>query len=144
LKVGGSIASIGAAAIRRAEAALKGLSVSFAEWLEEEVVGLEQAAQGLAAKPGSIDALEYLYMRSHDLKGLGATYGYPLVTRIAASLCKLVDDEERRVDAPAYLIQAHVSAVRAAVRDRIRAVDHPIGLALVQELEGKVAARGGA
>ena len=81
-----------------------------------------------------------LYLHAHDLKGLGATYEFPLITRIAGSLCKLMDDQESRVASPMFLIDAHIDAVRAAVRDQIRDTNHPVGRVLAEELERRVLA----
>src|SRR5438067_3775780 len=89
LKVGGRLGGIDPAAIAKAEAALKSLSGNFAEWLQDEVTKLEAARQRLKTEGLTSEATEGLYLRAHDLKGLGATYEYPLVTRIAGSLCKL-------------------------------------------------------
>jgi hypothetical protein len=120
LKVGGRFGAIDPSAIAKAEAALKSLSGNFAQWLQDEVVKLE----------------------SHDLKGLGATYEFPLITRIAASLCRLIDDKQKRLSAPIALIDAHIDAVKAAIRDNIKTDDHPVGEALVTALERRVAEMG--
>ena len=100
LKVGGRLGAIDPAAIAKAEAALKSLSGNFAEWLADEVAKLDAARQRVRAEGLTAEAAENLYLRAHDLKGLGATYEYPLVTRIAGSLCKLIDDPDKRADAP--------------------------------------------
>jgi hypothetical protein len=83
--------------------------------------------------------MESLYLRAHDLKGLGATYEFPLITRIAASLCKLIDDKEKRLGASMQLIDAHIDAIKAAVRDDIKTDQHPVGKILITELERRVA-----
>ena len=88
----------------------------------------------------TVEAMESLYLRAHDLKGLGTTYGYQLITRIAASLCRLMDDKEKRAVAPMALVDAHIDAIKAAVRDDIKADDHPVGRVLVEELERRVKA----
>ena len=84
--------------------------------------------------------VESLYLRAHDLKGLGTTYGFPLITRIAASLCALTEDAEKRTRAPMVLVDAHIDAIRAAVRDDIRDAAHPVGKLLAEELERRVKA----
>jgi hypothetical protein len=143
LKVGGGrLGMIDASAIAKAEAALKSLSGNFAQWLNDEVAKLEAARQTVRTDGVTVDTMETLYLRAHDLKGLGATYGFPLITRIAGLLCRLIDDKAKRVDAPMPLIDAHIDAIKAAVRDDIKDVDHPIGQALVQELERRVAELG--
>jgi hypothetical protein len=138
LKVGGRLGAIDPAAIAKAEAALKSLSGNFAEWLQDEVSKLEAARQRVRAEGLTPEASENLYLRAHDLKGLGATYEYPLVTRIAGSLCKLIDDPMKRSDAPLFLVDAHIDAIKAAVKGGIQTDTHPTGRALVHELEQQV------
>ena len=142
LKVGGRFGAIDPSAIAKAEAALKSLSGNFAQWLNDEVTKLEAARQRVKAEGMTAETMEFLYLRAHDLKGLGTTYEYPLITRIGASLCRLIDDKDKRMQAPITLIDAHIDAIKAAVRDEIKTDDHPIGKALITALEGKVTATG--
>lgn len=137
LKVGGR-GGIDMAAIAKAEAALKSLSGNFAQWLNDEIVKLEAARQEVRAQGLTPETVETLYLRAHDLKGLGATYEFPLITRLAGSLCKLIDDPATRLSAPMFLVDAHIDAIRACVRDDIRLDTHPVGKVLAAELEGRV------
>jgi len=139
LKVGGGrLGAIDPAAIAKAEAALKSLSGNFTQWLNDEITKLEGARQTVRAEGVTAENMESLYLRAHDLKGLGATYGFPLITRIAGLLCRLIDDKSKRHMAPMALIDAHIDAIKAAARDDIKNEDHPVGKILVQELEGRV------
>jgi hypothetical protein len=140
LKVGGSRLSFDADAVARAEAALKSLSGQFAQWLQDELDKLEAARGAVREKGMTAQTAETLYMRAHDLKGLGTTYEFPLVTRIAASLCKLIDNPATRTSAPLQLVDAHIDAIKAAVRDDIKTDEHPIGRALAEELEARARA----
>src|SRR5271155_3037466 len=140
LKVGGRLGAIDPAAIAKAEAALKSLSGNFAEWLADEVAKLEAARQRVRTDGLTTEAAENLYLRAHDLKGLGATYEYPLVTRIAGSLCKLIDDPSKRMNAPMVLIDAHIDAIKASGKNKIQTEENPTGRALVEELEARVKA----
>jgi hypothetical protein len=142
LKVGGRFGAVDASAIAKAEAALKSLSGNFAAWLQDEVTKLEAARQLVKTEGATADTMETLYLRAHDLKGLGATYEFPLITRMAGSLCKLIDDKDKRMEAPMVLIDAHIDGIKAAVRDSIKTDDHPVGKILVEELERRVAASG--
>ena len=137
LKVGGAgFGGIDAAAVARAEAALKDLSSQFGQWLNDEVTKLEAARAEIRMVGVMPQTMDQLYMRAHDLKGLGTTYEYPIVTRIAASLCKLIDGDVR-MKAPLYLVDAHIDAIKAVVRDGIQTDEHPVGGALAAELESK-------
>ncbi|MES2861554.1 MAG: Hpt domain-containing protein [Pseudomonadota bacterium] len=138
-KVGGAFGGINADAIAKAEAALKAMSGQFGQWLQDEITKLDAAQAAIRAKGYDAETAEGLYFRAHDLKGLGATYQYPLVTRLAGSLCKLMDDPIKRLDAPMLLIDAHIDAIRAVVRDQIQTDDHPVGRVLAETLEAKVA-----
>jgi chemotaxis protein histidine kinase CheA len=138
LKVGGRFGGIDPAAIAKAEAALKSLSSNFSEWLQDEINKLEAARQRIKADGWSAETAENLYLRAHDLKGLGATYEYPLITRIAASLCKMIDDPQTRLEAPMHILDAHIDAIKACVRDQIKDASNPVGKMLAEELEGRV------
>lgn len=139
-KVGGAIPALDQKAIARAEAALERMSVQFADWINEELAQLLQAWAKYEAANGSAEARNELHRRSHDLKGLAPTYGYPLVGRICGSLCKLTGDEHAEINAPEKLLKAHVDAAKAAVVGKIMGADHPVGIALATELETHVKA----
>ena len=140
LKVGGGFGGIDANAIAKAEAALKAMSSQFGQWLQDEITKLDAAQTAIRTKGLNAETAEELYFRAHDLKGLGATYQYPLVTRLAGSLCKLLDEPGKRAEAPLMLLDAHIDAIRAVVRDEIQTDEHPTGRVLAETLEAKVTA----
>jgi hypothetical protein len=127
---------VNADVVARAEAALKALSGQFSRWLQDEVDKLDAAHLRVCAEGLEGEAAESLYTHSHDLKGLGGTYEFPIVTRLAGSLCRLLD--ARRAEAPLDLVVAHVEAIKSVVRDDIRDESHPVGGALVLTLEARV------
>lgn len=133
-----------AAAVARAEQALQSMSGHFQGWLEEEVDKVQAARKAAEADGWSVASLETLLVAAHDVKGLGATYEYPLATRIAASLCRLIETPEGKAAAQRdpKLVAAHVDSIRAAARDRIKNVRDPIGMALLSALEERVQALG--
>lgn len=127
-------------AIERAEAALEALSINFDEWMTAEIERLDAARADGRREGYSAASLEALYLRAHDVKGVGTTYGYPLITALGAQLCRLLDNPEGRRAAretPA-LVDAHVDGMRAILRSNLKAPDDPTGLALVSELKSRV------
>ena len=138
-RVGAALPKLDADAVARAEKALERLSGQFDDWMREELTKLEAAWS--AARSGALDTEEgeALYRCAHDVKGLGSTYEYPLVTRLAASLCRLLETPERRATAPIGLVGGLIDGIRVAVRDDIRTDDNPIGRALAEESEAIVA-----
>jgi hypothetical protein len=140
LKLGGRFGAIDPSAIAKAEAALKSLSGNFSQWLSDEIVKLDAARQRVRDEGVSADTMETLYLRAHDLKGLGTTYEFPLITRIGASLCRLIDDKDKRLTVSMTLVDAHIDGIKAAVRDGVKTDDHPVGRVLIEDLERQVAA----
>ena len=134
----GGLSALDAAAIAKAEAAMQALSANFGQWLNDEVAKLEGARANVKANGLTKETAEALYFRAHDLKGLGSTYEFPLVSRLAGSLCKLLDDPDARERAPMMLVDAHIDAIKAVVRDNIREAGHPVGRVVVEELESRV------
>ena len=127
-------------ALARADKTLQAMSGSFEKWLDADVAEL-QSARLAAAQAGWSDAsLDALWRAAHDLKGMGGTYGYPLVTQLAGSLCRLIETEAGKSAARANpaLIDAHVDGLRASVRDHIASDAHPLGRALLHALETQV------
>jgi hypothetical protein len=51
----------------------------------------------------------------------------------------MLDDPARRMTAPLVILDAHIDAIRAVVRDQIKSDDHPTGRVLAETLEAKVA-----
>lgn len=138
LKIGPRFGAMDAAAIAKAEEALKGLAGEFGQWLQEEVDKLEAARATVKAGGATPKAMDQLYLHAHDLKGLGTTYEYPLISRIASSLCKLMDGPSGRDTAALFLVDAHIDAIRAIVRGEIRDPEHPVGRTLAQALDMRV------
>lgn len=126
--------------LARADSVLHALADSLCEWLDGDIEKLQQARLGAEAAGWADTALEQLMAAAHDLKGMGATYGYPIVTQIAASLCRSIETQAGKAQArqDPTLVCAHVDALRAAVRDRIKDVNHPVGRTLLRTLEQRV------
>lgn len=139
-RLGSRLPKIDPDAIAKAEAALQGLSSQFGAWLRDEVAKLEAAQVSLRADGMTQQGIDRLYTHAHDLKGLGATYGFPLVTRIAGSLCTLLGEQATRSQTPPVLIYAHVDAIRVVVREDMRDADDASGRVLAEQLEHSVAA----
>ena len=137
-KVGGRMGAIDKDAIAKAEAALADLSSQFGDWLLEEIKKLEDVQALIKSEGLNPENSDQLFYRAHDLKGLGTTYGFPLISRIAGSLCKLIDEPSKRASAPMILVDAHIDAIKAAVKGGIQTDTHPLGSALVTELEQQV------
>ena len=135
---GGGGTSLDMAAIQRADKAVDGLKTEFQEWVGEDIARLEQAREKFAQQRSQKIAGE-LFRASHDIKGQASTFDFPLIARVAVSLCKLIE-ESKSIDAlPLNLVDAHVAAIRVIFRDKIRDISNPTAITLAEELEARTA-----
>jgi hypothetical protein len=124
-------------AIKRAEQAFDDLKQQFGDWIVEDVNRLVQRRDLYQALPNDA-TLSDLYRSSHDLRGQAATFDFPMVARVAASLCNLTDDTSDGLEFPIALINAHVDAIKVIVRDSIKDPSDQMATALAVELERQV------
>ena len=129
-----------AEALARAEAALQSLASQFETWMAQEIERLA-ATRHAARDEGYGEAqLTAIFVCAHDIKGLGATFDYPLATLIAASLCRLIETPGGRARAAQHVavVDAHIDAIRAAVSAGVKTRDHPVGRELLETLQARV------
>ena len=124
-------------ALRKAEQAIEELRKEFGDWIVEDVTHLVEARNTYVSNP-SDETLSALYRAAHDLKGQGTTFDFPLVARVASSLCKLTDDDTKLKSIPVHLIDAHVDAIKVIVRDGIKDTTNTMATLLSAELERQV------
>jgi len=133
-KAGGTGLGLDGAALKRAQQAMEELKTEFAAWMDTDVEKLSGSRDAFAKQPNATTHGQ-LYRASHDLKGQALTFEHPVVARMAASLCKLLDGSP---DTPLLLIDAHVNAIRILVRQNVRDVSDPTTNAVAAELEAQV------
>jgi hypothetical protein len=134
----GAVGRIEPAMIAKAEAALARMTEFFGPWLGEEIEQLAAARSDIRDLGYTPETAEALNIRAHELKSMGSTFGFPVITDIAGCLCRLVEEPETRMAAPLYLIDAHIDAIGAAARDNVHDSNHPVGAALVWALNERV------
>jgi HPt (histidine-containing phosphotransfer) domain-containing protein len=103
--------------VARAEAALTELSGEFSSWMESECDRLEAARQDVKRDGFTKKTHDVLFRAAHDIKGEASTFGYPAVAGIANSLCRLIEHTPDMERIPLPLLDQHVDAVRAVVRE---------------------------
>lgn len=106
-------------AIERAEKALQDLSGEFASWMIVEADRLNAARNAVRQNGWSQKALSELFRASHDIKGEAPTLGFILCAQIADSLCRLLDKTPSMDGIPLSLVDQHVDAIRAIVREKV-------------------------
>ncbi len=111
-------------AIERAEQALSELSSSFNNWMLEECHKLADRRTAIHQSGPNCETLEAMFHVAHDIKGQAATLGFPLASGPATSLCKLLYEIPRPERMSVALIDQHVDAICAIVRENIQDLEH--------------------
>lgn len=106
--------------IARAEAALTQLSGEFGGWMQSETERLEAARQEVKRAGFTTNTHRELFRIAHDIKGEAGTFGYPAAAGVAESLCRLLEHTPDLKRIPIPLVDQHVNAVRAIVREYSR------------------------
>jgi HPt (histidine-containing phosphotransfer) domain-containing protein len=106
--------------VARAEAALAQLSSEFSSWMNDECEQLDRARRNVRQNGMTAQPREALFRSAHDIKGQAATLGFPLVAAVAESLCRLIEETLEPARIPLDLVDQHVDAVRAIIREHGR------------------------
>jgi flagellar biosynthesis/type III secretory pathway protein FliH len=120
--------------VARAEAALARLATEFSAWMRAECERLDQARQKVKADGFSKATRDALFHAAHDIKGEAATFGYPMAAEPAESLCRLIEHTPDMAHIPLELVDRHVDAVRAIMRES----SEPHGAATAQALNKRL------
>jgi HPt (histidine-containing phosphotransfer) domain-containing protein len=120
--------------VARAEAALAELADEFTDWMHAECERLEAARQDVKRDGFNKTTHDALFRAAHDIKGEAATFGYPAVDVVAASLCRLLEHTPDISRIPLALVEQHVDAVRAMVREQGRSDLAGVANALTRRL----------
>jgi HPt (histidine-containing phosphotransfer) domain-containing protein len=120
--------------VARAEEALGSLATEFADWMNQECEELDDARRQVTAAGFAAETRDTLFRAAHDIKGDAATFGFPLVAPSADSLCRLIEHTPDMTRIPLELVDQHVDAIRAIVRESARPDIADVARALTRRL----------
>jgi hypothetical protein len=106
--------------VARAEQALARLSGEFSTWMEEEGERLDRARNAVKTAGFTTATRDVLFFAAHDIRGDAETLGYPGLAVPAESLCRLIEHTRDMRRIPMTLVDQHVDAVRAIIREGSR------------------------
>lgn len=131
----GDAPAIAPALVQRMQQTLDRLRDDYRTWFAEDIERLRQVLEVLRNDTGSVeDLLQEIAATSVSLKSLGATFGCPLVSVIAASLgdfaalCKTPSPLDHNV------IETHIESLVVVLREDIEGDGGEIGKELVANL----------
>ena len=117
---------------------LAALQSDYERWTLEAIARMSEAlARARSGTEGRAAALRLLFEAAHDVKGQGASFGYPLLSRIGQSLCRIghAAPYEAFSDEALKVVGAHVDALRIIIEKRVRGDGGTLGARLAEKLE---------
>lgn len=114
------------------------LRENYLKWTESALADLRTLLS--AFDPSGDDArqgLDSLHAISHNIKGMGASFGYPLMSESGASLCAYLRQVEP-AHADVEVIHAHIQSMDVVLSNRLEGDGGDQGAALIQHLTGLV------
>jgi len=139
-KLGSGPAKLDQALLERAEAAVQKLEVNYSEWVKDDLDEIEATLRKLIAAEGKDrDALKALYRVVFDTKGQGGSFGFPLLTQVAGSLAEFICEKNELDRFAIEVAAAHVSAMRAVIKENVRDDGGQTGIELIEGLQALVA-----
>jgi len=120
--------------IARAEEALAQISGNFSAWMHDECERLDAARRKIKENGISKETRRELSFAANDVKGDSGMFGFPEVSQVADSLCRLLQHTPDRSNIPMVIIDQHVDAVRAIIREHAHADIASMAATLTSEL----------
>lgn len=115
------------------------LKKMYLEGAQADIENLETAIKDALAGTGSWeDQCKTMREITHNVKGQGTSFGYPLMTDIGESLSKLLKSIEDPETPVLKLVAAHIQSLRAVLDKNIEGSGGELGAALIGRLQGLV------
>ena len=104
--------------VAKAEASLIELQEDYEVWIRDDLKTLRDAVVSLRKEMDPI-VLERVKIISHEIKGQGATYGYPLLTIVGDLLYIFIERDADVAERHLDLIDAHVDFMALILSEKI-------------------------
>lgn len=138
--LGGEVKAISAEALAKAEAALSEMSEDYPDWVGKLIDQLDSIHDKCLLEGADRKRLfDEINAISHDMKGQGGTFGYPLITAFSDSLYTFSYSKGELTDDHVTVIKAHIDAMRAVIKGRVSGDGGEIGTALNKGLHQVIA-----
>lgn len=126
----------------KAEAALDRLAAEYPRHAHRDISDMHRFAGLMASDiPNRRHHYNEILRIAHDVRGQGALFGYPLLTRYAASLCRatrLLEDDDAAI---LGIVRAHVAAMQAILQCGVAVLEDRTARAVAVGLEILVSSR---
>ncbi|MDA1089961.1 MAG: Hpt domain-containing protein [Proteobacteria bacterium] len=105
-------------AILRALNATENLSEAYQGWAVDDLQDLWRAFQESASDEGA--EVRKMFNIAHEVRGQGGSFGFPLITSISDSLCKVLEPRTSLTRRDMEVIRIHILAMKAVFHQGLK------------------------
>jgi len=125
--------------IKAAEAAVRELAEEFVDFVQVDIKIARNSLTSAKISPDDCRVvMEEYFTAIHNIKGLGGSFGYNLVTMVADSNCRLLKFVEAQGDQVLRLCEAHLMTLESILGKNIKGDGGDAGKQIVDKLSGSV------
>ena len=134
--------SIADEVMAKAEAAIDRLAAEYPRHAGRDVADLDRHAEKMDSDRDNRKAhYDEILRIAHDMRGQGALFGYPLMTRYAGSLCRATRLLEAHDYAILNIVRTHIAAMQAILGTGVMGAGDRSALEIAVGLEMLVSTR---
>ena len=127
-------------ALARAEKAFEDFVEENKAWGDAEVKAMKATFAGATKNPDQArDILKKVYGQSHEIRGMGQTMGYDLLTMMGTSLCDFLTNHPEPSDSVLETVRVHIDSMLLVVTKQQRGDGGEWGQGLMKKLSDYVA-----
>lgn len=121
--------------LKKAEVRVAEAGAAYPDRVKADLEKLVALANQAASEPGRrTEAIAEINLIVHEIRGEGATFGYPLLTKFAGSLFKFTDGLTSPTERQLALVKAHVDVMTVVAKNGIKGDGGPLGAQIDQSL----------
>ena len=112
----------------------------FVSWTSEAVAELKDIVAGLTGQELKSDAKsDRIYDLTHNIKGMGGSFDFPLMTSAGSSLCNYIKNLDDGATVSPKVVEAHVRVFEVVLEHKIQGDGGEKGKALQTRLASIIA-----
>ncbi len=125
---------------KKASDVIADLAQKYPSWAITDVLKLKKSLNDAKSLSGEarIHLIQTeLYKTAHDIKGQGATFGYPLMTELGAHLCRFIKSSSKFDREEMDQIKQDIDDMERVIREKISGDGGQVGYLILGRLQGE-------
>lgn len=111
----------------------KELQDNYLQWTETALADMRTHHARLCSNPQDTTIISDIFSIAHNIKGMGASFGFPLMTETGVSFCRYIRSLDGQ-DIDPEVIEAHIRSLEVILSNRIQGDGGDIGRELIDSL----------